>query len=326
MTKALPWIALVALLAAVGSGDAYVLTLGATSALTVMAAIALNFSMGLAGSVNIGVGVFYGVGAYAAALLNTRYGLSILSSMAIAVLLSVVMALVIGPLLLRTRSLYFAIATLAFNGIFIDIVASTSSLGGELGIAGIMRPEPFAIFGPKGDPSALRTVYVYVAVSLVLMLAAFAFIKAHKLGRTLEAIREDELLCKSLGYSTLLYRTAAFVMTAALAAVAGVLYAFVIQYVSPGPFSFLAISFQAFVIVAVGGAATVWGPVLAGLAIVALPNLLEFSATTNQYIYGAILLVIVIFMPGGLAAGLGRLGAMVRRPAAGGSGHSLPSH
>lgn len=314
MTRFFPWVGLIAILLAIGSGDAYVLTLGATSALTVMAAVALNVSMGLAGSVNIGVGVFYGIGAYAAAILNTQYGLSILSSMVAGVAISVAIAACLGPLLLRTRSLYFAIATLAFNGIFLDIVSSTPSLGGELGIAGIMRPEPFAIFGAKADPAALRTTYVYVAVSLVLMMAAFAWIKANKLGRILEAIREDELLCKSLGYSTLLYRATAFVVTAGLAAVGGVLYAFIIQYVSPGPFSFLAISFQAFVIVAVGGAGTVWGPVLAGLAVVALPNLLEFSATTNQYVYGAILLIIVIFMPGGLAAGMQRLVTIGRRP------------
>ncbi|RNL62466.1 branched-chain amino acid ABC transporter permease [Nocardioides marmoriginsengisoli] len=290
-----------------GTGSPYLLTLAATSALAIMVAIALNVSMGLGGSVNLGVGVFYGCGAYGAALLNTKQGYSLGASLVVAVAIAVVVSLIVGPLLLRTRSLYFAISTLALNGIFVDIVASNDDLGGELGIPGITRPGPLPFFGEDGDPGSLRTMYLLICVALVAVLAVFAAIRGHRVGRTLEAIREDELLCQSLGYTTLGYRVFAFTVTAGLAAVAGVFYAFVIQYVNPGPFSFLTSSFQAFVIVAVGGAARTWGPILAGIVLVAGPSFLEFSATTNQYVYGGVLLAIVIFLPGGLAAGVDRL-------------------
>lgn len=313
MTRFLPWVALIVGLSMIGSGSPYLLTLGATTALAIMLGVALNISMGLAGSPNLGVGVFYGCGAYGAALLNTKHGYSLGTAMLVAVVVALVISFVMGPLLLRTRSLYFAIATLAFNGIFLDIVASNDSLGGELGVAGVTRPGPLPVFGADGDPSSLRTVYVLVAVTLVLMTIFFHWLKGHRWGQTMEAIREDELLCRSLGYSTLNYRVAAFVITGVLAAVAGVFYAFVIQYVNPGPFSFLTSSFQAFVLVAVGGAAKTWGPMMAGIALVAFPSFLEFSAATNQYIYGGMLLAIVIFLPGGLAAGAERLGQAMGR-------------
>jgi branched-chain amino acid transport system permease protein len=300
----LPWAALSVALIAVGAGNPYVLTLGTTTAMAIMVAAALNVSMGLVGSVNIGVGVFYGGGAYTAAVLNTRLGWSILASLVVAMLFAAVVSALLGPILLRARSLYFAIATMALNGIFVEVVSGTQWLGGGLGIAGIQRPTHI---GPLPiDLTSLQGMYIATAVALVVVLGVVAWIIRSTFGRILTGIREDELLCRSLGYGTMRYRTAAFVLTGVLAAVPGVLYAFVIQYVNPTPFSFMTGSFQALVVLAVGGAATTWGPVLGGVLLVAGPSLLGFSATTNQYVYGFGLVIIVVFMRGGLAPTLHR--------------------
>jgi branched-chain amino acid transport system permease protein len=142
---------------------------------------------------------------------------------------------------------------------------------------------------------------VLTAIVLALVMMGASFYHRSKVARVLVAVRDDELLTRSLGFEVPAYKVIAFALSAALASLAGVLYAWFIQFIAPGPFTFFAISFPVFVMVAVGGPGSLWGPLVGASFLTALPELLHVEAQTKQILYGGILLLAVIFMRRGIA-------------------------
>jgi ABC-type branched-subunit amino acid transport system permease subunit len=130
---------------------------------------------------------------------------------------------------------------------------------------------------------------------------------------TLRAIKSDDVFSQSLGYRTTPYKVAAFALAGGIAAVAGVLYAHFVQYISPEPFTFFTASFQAFVVLALGGPGTLWGPVLGSVLLTLIPEVLDVDPVIRLVIYGLVLLAVMVAMPQGLAAGLASLFARRRR-------------
>lgn len=299
-----PWLILAVVIVLIGTvGGPFLTTVGMVTALSVILSSGMNVAMGYGGLLNLGIGAFYGLGAYGAAILTLSYDAGIWIVLGAVVVVAAVVAGVLGLPILRTRGLYFAIATLAIGVIGTDVATNWVQVTmGPIGLAGIERP---VVLG--WDLSDLPSMYFFAAIVAFLAVVVVALFGRSRFGRVTVAVREDEQLAQSFGYRTLWYKVGAFALSSVIAAVAGVVYAFAIQYVSPTPFSFLTGSFQAFVIVAVGGGGTVWGPVVASVLLVAIPDLLDFSPTTNQFIYAVALLVVVVALRGGIVPGLRHL-------------------
>ncbi|MCE3550881.1 branched-chain amino acid ABC transporter permease [Pseudonocardia sp. RS11V-5] len=320
LRSALPWVLFAAVIVLVGAtGGPFLMTVGMVTALSIILSSGMNVAMGYGGLLNLGIGAFYGLGAYGTAILSLHFQASFWVILVAVVVVAAVTAVVLGLPILRTRGLYFAIATLAIGVIGTDVANNWVEVTqGPIGLAGIERPD---LLG--WDLSDLQPMYFFAAVVAFLAVGVVAFFARSRYGQVLVAVREDEQLAQSFGYRTLAFKVGGFALSSVIAAVAGIVYAYAIQYVSPTPFSFLTGSFQAFVVVAVGGGGTVWGPVVAAVLLVGVPDLLDFSPTTNQFIYAVALLVVVVALRGGVVPALRRLArraAPPRPPVAAGTG------
>jgi branched-chain amino acid transport system permease protein len=303
--SALPWVLCALVLLATGfSGDQFLLSVATTTILWVILAGGLNLMMGYGGLANLGIGASYGIGAYAAGLVATRTGLPLVAAFGAAVLAAAIVAAVIAPLVLRARGLHFAIATLAIGIVATDLFTNLVGLtGGSIGLSGISRPSWLA------DPSAL---YWFAAALGIVLLALFALYHRSRMALVLRGVRDDEQLTRSLGFAVTRYKVTAFVLGSAAAGLAGALYAYFIQYVAPTEFDLAGASFQAFAIVAFGGAATVWGPTVGAILLTGLPTFVDLGPQAKMAAYGLALLIVVIAVPEGVVPGAGRLIAMLR--------------
>lgn len=265
-------------------------------------ATSLNLVAGEMGMLSMAQAAFYGLGAYTSALLATHAGVPFLiGTMAGAGLALLVAALISLPAL-RLQDEFFVIATFAFQVILFSLFNNWTSLtNGPLGIPGIPRPN---ILGWQ-PTSPLQ----FLALSA--LLAAFAYLVVYRLtsspfGRVLHAIREDEAFAKSLGKNTLYFKVSAFTVSAALAATAGSLYAHYTTFIDPSSFSIME-SILVLSMVIVGGAGSLWGPLVGAAVLIGLPEGLRFvgmpaaaAAYLRQIIYGALLVIMMMFRPQGL--------------------------
>jgi branched-chain amino acid transport system permease protein len=294
-----PWLIFVIALILFGLRGPFALSVATVTLLFAALALGLNMTMGYAGLVNVGVGAMYGAGAYAAAILATRTSVPFVAILVVVPFIVAALALIIAPLVLRTRGLHFAVATLALGLISTQIFTNWTSLtGGPLGIAGINRPSLLAGNG---------AIYALVAVSTVAILVIAARFHRSRTAIVLRGVRDDEQLTRSLGYRVNVYKIASFVLGSAVAGFVGVLYAYFIQYVSPDAFDLQTASFEAFVIVAFGGAGTVWGPIVGSTLLVGLPSFIHMSPELQILAYGAAIIIVIVLLPEGVAPGAYRL-------------------
>jgi branched-chain amino acid transport system permease protein len=316
-----PWALLAAAsTAVVALADDYILTVAIVAALMGILATGLNFIMGYAGLINLGIGACYALGAYGCAKLSISGDLPPLAIVVLMPLLAFVIGFVVGLPILRTRGLHFAVATLGLGLIVSDVLNNWISLtNGPIGISGIERPRGIAGL----DLSTNRDFFIVSVLALAVVMVFASWYHRSRIARVLVAARDDELLTSSLGFSIIPYRLLAFALSAAAAALAGVLYAWFIQYISPPPFTFFAVSFPVFVLVAVGGPGTLWGPVVGAIFLNGLPEALEVEARTQIIIYGAVLLATVVFVPRGVAPEIASLVHRLLRRATRGSDPGL---
>ena len=205
---------------------------------------------------------------------------------------------------------YFVIATFAFQMILLSIFNNWMTLtGGPLGIPGIPLPTVLGrtIRSPFGF-AFLASAFVAIAHFVVLRVTSSPF------GRVLRALREDEILARSLAKSPVQFKVIAFAVSAALAASAGSLYARYITYIDPSSFTVME-SILVISMVIIGGAGSRWGPLVGAVVLVTLPEVLRFvglpssvAANLRQIIYGVLLVIMMMFRPRGLVGkyGLGR--------------------
>ena len=265
-------------------------------------AVSLDILAGRTGLLSIPQAVFYGVGAYASALLAVRLGAPFLVSVLAGMALAAVISLVVSLPSLRLQDDYFVIATFAFQMIVFSILTNWMELTrGPLGIAGIPQP---IILGWHIDNHA---GFVLLAAGLACCAYAAVYrITSSPYGRVLHAIREDEVLARAVGKNTLYFKVTAFAVSAALAAMAGGLYAHYITYIDPTNFTVME-SILVLSMVIVGGAGTLWGPLVGAVVLVTLPEILRFvgmpssmAANVRQILYGGLLVVFMLLRPQGL--------------------------
>lgn len=266
-------------------------------------ATSLDLVAGHAGRITLSQAAFYGLGAYASALLTVTAGWPFLAGALLGMVLAAVLSLCVSIPSLRLRDDAFVLATFAFQMIVFSVLNNWTELTrGPLGIPGIPRP---LILGWKADSAgelALLAAGLLIVTRLVVSrLAASPF------GRVLRALRENESWAQALGKDTLRCKASAFAISACLAALAGSLWAHYVTYVDPFGFTFLE-SVLILSMVVLGGAASPWGPLVGAAMLVLLPEALRLLGLSNaaaanlrQIAYGLLLVLMMRFRPRGLA-------------------------
>ncbi len=268
------------------------------SGIMTISALGLNLVYGYTGQFSLGHAAFYGIGAYASALVTRTLGgniLTLLLGIVAGAVLAGAVAFLIGLPILRLRSDYLAIATLGF-GIIMKVLFDNSDavipmMGGSAGMTGIARLTSFAwVF-------ALALAGVLVLRNLVYS----------SVGRALVSIREDELAAEAVGVNTTKYKTLGFVIGCMFAGVAGALYAHLYAYLNPFNFDFLK-SIDVLLVVVLGGLGSISGTLVAALAWTFLLEGLRVALPAEvqdwrMVIYPLVMIVFMIFRPGGIFAG-----------------------
>jgi len=250
----------------------YILTLWAV---TTIAAIGLNLTLGYAGQVSLAQGAFVGIGAYTAALLTTK-GWPLAAAYPVAGVACFAIGWLLGYPALRVQHHYLAFVTLAFATLVYLVFRNEEWItGGIYGISGIPRP---SLFG--WSLRAPRDFYYFCLANLAVVAFAAWWLIRSPWGRAFVALRENPVRALSLGVDTRRYTLMAFALGAALGGISGVLYAPLVQYVDPTPFS-LVLSFNLLLMVVVGGSGRFFGPFLGAMVAVLLPEWLQ--AADNMY-------------------------------------------
>lgn len=281
--------------------DPYLVHLAVLVALYALLAQSMNVIWGLAGQFSMAQVAFFEIGAYTTSVLVIQAQWGYWPALAAAALLAVVASLLIGAFSFRLTGMYFAIVTLGFAQLITMLVINLPTLtGGPYGLPTRFRPERLAV-GPLELTFASSADYYWVALAT---LAAGLFL-THQLthsrtGRAMSAAREDELLAQAVGVDLRYYKTVAFVLSSVLAALAGGYMAPYLTFISPSIFSFRELV-NLILMLVVGGVGTLAGPVVGASLFVVLPEALRVAGNIRLGVYGAILILVVIFLPQGLA-------------------------
>jgi len=264
--------------------------------------LSLNLVVGFTGLLSITQAAFYGIGAYVTAILLTSTGMNFFLAMLIGMLITSILALAIGFVLSRFKDDYYALGSLGFNviiyGIFLNWYGLTR---GPLGIPGIPRP---SLFGFTFSENAWFLLLSVICAAIIYFLCQF--IVKSSFGRVLKAIREDDVAIAVFGYRTLWYKLAIFVISAAMAAMAGSLFASYITFIDPSSFV-LTESIFILAIIILGGLANNRGAIVGAACLILLPEILRFvgfpddvAAQLRQFSYGIILIILMLYRPQGL--------------------------
>ncbi|MGD9426268.1 high-affinity branched-chain amino acid ABC transporter permease LivM [Pantoea sp. NSTU24] len=284
----------------------------------VMLGLGLNVVVGLSGLLVLGYGGFYAIGAYTFALLNHYFGLGFWECLPLAGIVSALFGLLLGFPVLRLRGDYLAIVTLGFGEIVrILLLNNTAITGGPNGIAQIPKPSLFGLefgrkvseggwstfhefFGLKYDPSD-RVIFLYLVALLLVALTLFVINRLLRmpLGRAWEALREDEIACRSLGLSPTRIKLTAFTISAAFAGFAGTLFAARQGFVSPESFTFVESAFV-LAIVVLGGMGSQFAVILAAILLVVSRELMRDLNEYSMLVLGGLMVLMMIWRPQGL--------------------------
>lgn len=275
-------------------GSPYLVDLAFLSFIFVTQAVAWNLLGGYAGQVSFGYAAFFGLGAYTTALLWLR-GWPPLATFPLAGLVAALFALVVGLPCLRLVGPYFSIATIGVGEAMRVLALNVEPVTG--GASGLNLP--------SAAPGKLW--FYYVGLALVAgAFAVAAWVRAGRFGLALFAIRMDQAAAESLGVNAALYKNLAHCLGALIVGMTGGLYATYFQYVHPDQVFGFEISIGMVLMPLIGGIGTLWGPVLGGVIFYVLQDtLLTTFPNLHLLIYGALLIVIILFEPVGLV-GLGR--------------------
>lgn len=271
--------------------ELYVLS---TWAIMAIGAMGLNLTLGYAGQVSLAQGAFVGIGAYSGAILTT-HGWPIIVALMVAVLLCFIVGWLLGYPALRVQHHYLAFVTLAFSTLAFLVFRNEEWLtNGISGIIDVPRPE---LFGFKAQ-SALRFYFVCLASLASVSFAVWWLIRS-PWGRAFVALRENPIRALSLGVDTRRYTLMAFAIGSSLGGVCGVLYAPLVEFIDPTPFT-LGLSLNLLMMVIVGGAGFFAGPFLGAAIAVLLPETLRFAEGYYLLIYAAFVIALLVYSPSGL--------------------------
>ncbi|MDR1297473.1 MAG: branched-chain amino acid ABC transporter permease [Deltaproteobacteria bacterium] len=282
--------------AAVGGTAPYWIDVLNTVGLYTMLALSLNVILGHAGMFHMGHAAFFAVGAYTTAILNLTFGWSIISTMPAAALAAGLLAAIVAWPIIHLRGDYLLIVTIGI--VEIVRIALTNDVfgltGGPNGLVGIARPKIFG-FPVVRPQHFFYFIWTMVAFSVLL----FHWLENSRFGRALKFIKEDTLAAENIGVNTTGYKLMAFVVGAAWAGVAGTIFASRMRTISPESFNFSE-SVLLFTIVILGGKGNQKGVLLGSFLVMGLPELFRSFQDKRLLVFGAALVVMMIFRPEGL--------------------------
>ncbi len=300
------------------TGQRYYLDLGTLVLTYVMLGWGLNIVVGLAGLLDLGYVAFYAVGAYSYSIFSTTFGLGFWTCLPIAGVLAALWGVMLGFPVLRLRGDYLAIVTLAFGEIIRVVIINWVSLtNGPNGISGIPRPTLFGLtFAPGGGPGSFsdffglapsptyRVTFLYCVILGLALLTNWVTLRLRRmpLGRAWEALREDEIACRSLGINVTITKLTAFAIGAMFGGFAGAFFATRQAFVSPESFTFIE-SAIVLAIVVLGGMGSQLGVALAALVMIGGFEVFRALAEYRMLVFGGALVVIMVLRPRGLVSG-----------------------
>ena len=269
-----------------------------TALMYVILGLGLNIVIGLGGMLHLGYAAFYMIGAYTYAILNQNFGVSFWIALPLGAIFSMIFGILLGMPVLRLKGDYLAIVTLGFAEIVRIVMENWNSFSsGPSGIANIPRP---SFFGIKLSLQN-ATIYIYLITLALVVFTIFVVrrLENSRLGRAWEAMREDAVASASMGVNITTTKLTAFALGAFWAGMVGVLFAAKTTFVNPASFTLLE-SVLILCIVVLGGMGSTSGVIVGAMIIVLLPEYLRAFSEYRMLIYGAILVLMMVFRPNGI--------------------------
>jgi branched-chain amino acid transport system permease protein len=279
----------------------YIITLAILVVIYSILGISLNLVVGYAGLLSLAHAAFYGIGAYVTGILLTQFNVNFFISIIPGMMIAALASFLIGIVLSKFDGDYFALGSLGFGAIIFSVLLNWQEVTrGPMGIPGIAKPNLFGI--------AFATNVSFLLLALLFLILVYItaqFIINSSFGRALKAIREDEKVTQIFGYNTLHYKLAIFVVSAAMAATAGSLFASYITFIDPTGFNIMESTFILTIII-LGGLASLRGSILGAVFLILLPEVMRFigfapdiAAQMRQVVYGIILILLMLYRPQG---------------------------
>jgi branched-chain amino acid transport system permease protein len=284
--------------------DTYQTNIMITALMYIVLGLGLNIVVGLAGLLDLGYVAFYAVGAYTYGLLNHHFGLGFWIVLPMGAMMGAFFGILLGFPVLRLRGDYLAIVTLGFGEIIRLILENWNEFSyGPSGIAHISRP---SLFGLQLSLSS-SIIYLYFIMIGMVVFTIFVVnrLQNSRIGRAWIALREDEVACQAMGIDKTRTKLTAFALGATWAGMVGVIFAAKTTFINPASFTFLE-SAMILAIVVLGGMGSILGVAIAALILILLPEYLRAFSDYRMLIFGAIMVLMMVFRPQGIVANVRR--------------------
>ena len=283
----------------VSSGQSfYHINVMVSALIFVVLGLGLNITVGLAGLLDLGYVAFFAVGAYTYALLSKNFDLGFWACLPLGGVMSMLFGIVLGLPILRLRGDYLAIVTLGFASITKIVLENWDTLfGGAAGIANIPRPDLFGI-ELDGRQKAIYTYYIVLALVALTVLVT-SRLKNSRVGLAWMALREDEIASEAMGVDIAWTKLSAYALGAFWAGLVGVVFAAHNNFINPDSFTFME-SAMILAMVVLGGMGSILGVIIAALTLKLLPEYLRAIAEYRMLVFGAVMVLMMIFRPQGL--------------------------
>jgi len=288
---------------------AYILNLATLICINAVLALTLNFIMGYAGIFSMAHAIFFGLGAYTAAYVAMHLSVSIFLTIPIAMCVCALVSLVLALPALRVRGEYFVAASLGLQVIGVTVFSEWKFFTG--GIGGVIGIPAASVFGfDVIDPAQFLLL---AFVSLIVVATIITILSRSSFGRNLQAIRDSESADYAMGKNVAVIKTLSVVISSALSAIAGALYAFYNGFINVESFT-LDTSVLLMAMVIIGGTGTLVGPLAGAVILMVLPSVFSYMwflpqteiGAIQQIAYGTAMVLLMIFRPGGLIGSSGK--------------------
>ena len=266
-------------------------------------ALGHNLLLGYGGLPSFGHGAYFGVGAYAFGLLQLRAGAGLLTGLIGALMAAALVGALVASFISHRRGIYYALLTIAFGQVFWFIAGKWHSVtGGEDGLLNIKRPD--LSLGVIDLSLRSNEAFFYFAFAVFALALVGLWRLVHSpFGRVLRAIKQNEMRAAFVGHNVWLYKWLAFTISAAIAGLAGALFAMAQQSAYPNVMSLHSSGFVVMMVLIGGGLVSFWGPVIGALVFILTRDLLGAYTETWLLWYGLVFIVMVLFQPDGVAGG-----------------------
>lgn len=283
------------------TGSFYQINIMISAMLYIILALGLNIVVGLAGQLVLGYVAFYAIGAYSFGLLHANFGMGFWCSLPIGGLIAALFGLGLGFPVLRLRGDYLAIVTLGFGEITrLALLNWTSLTNGPTGISDIPRPAFFGMEMTLGQSTAY--LYYLSLAAVLITIVVISRLKNSRTGLALQAMREDEIASEAMGVNITTAKLQAFSLGTCWAGFAGVIFAAKTTFINPSSFTFME-SAMILSMVVLGGMGSISGVIIAAIILILAPEYLRAFSEYRMLIFGAIMVLMMIFRPQGLISG-----------------------